>query len=135
MACRLSRHRDGAAMKALWLALFLCGAGAVNCKSAPTPKETVQAIEDTDDLEDLIEESNLPPEKKAQGKAKAANVKDTLQKQGETISRQAAEISVLQKYRAYVIGFCIAAGMALAAGVWLGVRWFLRRRAASLLGQ
>ena len=135
MARWLPGHRDGAPMKIALLVSLLAAAGAVNCRSAPTPKETVKAVEDTEDLEELIEESNLPPEKKAQGKAKAANVKDTLQKQGETITRQAAEISLLEKYRAYVIGFCVATGLAIAAGIWFAIRWFIRRRAATILSQ
>jgi len=114
----------------LAIVLFVSGFTGLcltRCASTPTPRETVQAIDDTDDLEDLIEESNLSPEKKSQGKAKAANVKDTLQKQGETITRQAATISALEKYKSAVIGFVVAMVLVIIGGVY----WFIRRRAAA----
>lgn len=99
------------------------GLTLTRCVSAPTTKETIQAVADTDDLGFLIKSSNLSPANKATAAAKVESVKSTLQKQGETIERQAAEISTLAKYKHYVWAFCIGV-VTLGAGFFVFKRFF-----------
>lgn len=105
--------------------LVVASVWSIHCKSAPTTKQAEQAVEDLDDIDDFIDESDAPPEKKAQAKAKTAAVKKTVTGQGETIVQLQAENSILKKYKAYVVGFCVAAGIAAVAGLYFGIRWFI----------
>lgn len=93
----------------------------------PTTKQAEQTVEDLDDVDDFIDEADAPAEKKAQAKAKTAAAKKTVTDQGKAINELQAENTVLKKYKAYVIGFCVAAGIALAAGLFFGIRSIMRR--------
>lgn len=99
----------------------------LHCKSIPTTKQAEKTVEDLDDVDDFIDEADAPAEKKAQAKAKTAAAKKTVTDQGKAINELQAENTVLKKYRAYVIGFCVAAGLALVAGLWLAGKWLIRR--------
>ena len=87
------------------------------CKSAPTPRETVEAITDVDELEQFLQESDAPAVVKAQGKKLADNVRDVLTRQGDGLAQCLADVENLKIYRALVYGFaaaCVVFG-ALAA--------------------
>jgi len=121
-------NRIGSGMlRGLCIAGLVCALGSWHCASAPTTKEAEAAVKDVDDLEEWIEESNLPPEKKAAAKEKAANVKAVVTEQGQALVKKDEQIASLQKYKGYVIGFMVAAGLAIVAGGFLGVRWLIRR--------
>lgn len=114
-----------------WFILVILAAGVLNCKSAPTTKETVQAVDDLDDVDEFIDESDAPPEKKAAAKEKTANAKTVIVKQGETIVRQAEEIDVLEKWRDRAIGFIVCFLLAAGAFIYFKVKSWLAHRAAS----
>lgn len=101
------------------LVIGLCAALGVEtrCASAPTTRETVQAEQDLDDLEDFIDESDAQPEKKATAKKKVAEVKTTVTNQGAAIESMRSEIEDLSGYRWKF--FASAAGNILLAFLWL----------------
>ena len=95
--CSLTNHL-------LWriaLVIGLCAALGVEtrCASAPTTRETVQAEQDLDDLDDFIDESDAPPEKKAGAKQKVAEVKKTVTAQGSEIEDLRQDVAGLAGYR------------------------------------
>jgi hypothetical protein len=109
--------------------IFLCVSGFTGlnlprCKSAPTPRETVQAVSDVDDLAAYLDGTDAPATVKAAGRQKAAAVKKVLERQGEALTTQAATIDGLQKYRWLVFGFVSL--LACVAG-FFAVRFFFFR--------
>lgn len=129
-----------------WLFRFLVALiafCAIECKSTSLPERTVQAgaklesiKSDADAIDAAVDSSNMTQQQKDEVKSRTSNirknstdVKAVVVEQGTTIVDQSEDIEDLEGYKKLVIGFCIAAGLAIAAGLWFGVKWWLKRRA------
>ena len=113
--------------RAVLIVGLVCLMGSGRCASAPTTKQAEAAVADVEDLEGWIEQSNLPPETKAKAKEKATSVKTTITEQGQAIVKKDEKIASLEGYKKLVVGFCVAAGLAILAGGFFGIRWLIRR--------
>lgn len=111
-------------MRAALIVLFVSGFTGLNLKCTTLPPKTEKAIATSESLDKDIDESEATPDQKKVMKAKNAEVREVVKDQGETLTKQAAELKQLEWYKKTFWQIVLAAG-GLAFGA-LGM-WWLRR--------